>query len=65
MQVNHGRDGERLAVAASTGQQVAVQLGDRRWPHRLDRHVADARRDVEPDASLVSGTPCRRRARRG
>ena len=26
VQVNHGRDGERLAVAASTGQKVAYSL---------------------------------------
>jgi hypothetical protein len=53
MQVNHGRDGKRLAVETSTGQKVAVQLGDRGWPDSLDRHVADVRRDVEPDASPV------------
>jgi hypothetical protein len=53
MQVNHGRDGERLAVETSTGQKVAVQLRDRGWPDSLDRHLADVRRDVEPDASPV------------
>ena len=36
-QVGHGRGGERLAVAASAGQQVAVQLGDRGRPDGLDR----------------------------
>src|SRR5262245_41291791 len=53
MQVNDGRDGKWFAVEASTGQKVAVQLRDRGWPDSLDRHVADVRRDVEPDASPV------------
>jgi hypothetical protein len=53
MQMNHGRDGKRLAVETSTGQKVAVQLRDRGRPHSLDRQVADVRRDVEPDASPV------------
>src|SRR5215468_9424934 len=53
MQVNHGRDGEWLAVPASTGQKVAVQLRNRGRPYSLDRHVADARCDVEPDAGAV------------
>ncbi len=37
MQVGHGRDCEGLAVVASAGQQVAVQLGDRGRPDGLDR----------------------------
>jgi hypothetical protein len=40
-------------MAAPTRQKVAVQLRDRGWPHTLDRHVADARCDVEPDTSSV------------
>ena len=43
VQMGHGGDGERLAVAASAGQQVAVQLGDGGRPDGLDRQVADAR----------------------
>lgn len=53
MQVSHRRDGEWLTVAASAGEQVAVQLGDRGRPHRLDGQMADARYDIEPDASAV------------
>ena len=52
MEVGHGRDREWLAIAASACQQVAVELGDRGWADGLDQQVADARRDVEPDAGV-------------
>ena len=55
VQVGHGSDGERLAVATTTAQQVPVELGDRGRPDRLNRHVPDARNGVEPDAGPVVG----------
>ncbi len=55
VQVGYSGHGERLAVAASAGQQVPVQLGDSGRPDGLDRQVPDARRGVEPDAGPVVG----------
>jgi len=37
VQVSHRGDGERLAVPASAGQQVTVELGDGGGPDGLDR----------------------------
>jgi hypothetical protein len=50
VQVGHGRGGERLAVAASAGQQVAVQLGDRGRPdgRSAKRWAAVMRRSTVP-----------------
>jgi hypothetical protein len=53
VQVGHGGDGERLAVAAPAGQQVAVELGDRGRPDGRDLQVADPGRDVGLQASPV------------